>query len=103
MTKEISPILEEAGVDLVISGHNHFMEYLERPRKISDSKTGYVIIGTMEGKLDPERDYVSPYSMWYEGNQFGFLDLSIFENHLELIFRDDMGKPLYSRILPTEE
>jgi len=96
MTAELAPILEKSGVDLVISGHNHFMEYLERPPADAEGKgTAYAIIGTLGGALDPERSYTSKYSRWYAGDQFGFLEVDLFAGRMELTFRNERGEELY--------
>ncbi len=96
LTAEISPLLEQGGVDLVISGHNHFMEYLERPAADGTKGTAYVVIGAMGGMPDPEREYSSPWSLWYKAKQFGFLDLTVYENRMELAFRSETGEVLHT-------
>ena len=90
MIREISPMLENGGVDLVVSGHNHFMEYLEK------SATAYAVIGTFGGKLDPDRTHVSPDSRWFDNDHFGFLEVVIGERGMELTFRDETGKTLHT-------
>lgn len=96
MTAELAPILENSGVDLVISGHNHFMEYLERPPVNADGNgTAYAIIGTLGGALDPALSHTSKYSRWYAGNQFGFLEVDLYAGRMELTFRNERGGELY--------
>jgi len=92
LISNLAPILEKGGVDLVISGHNHFMEYLEK----QGNGTAYAVVGAMGGKSEPERSYTSEWSSWYEGNQFGFLDLDLYEGHMKLTFRDETGKELHT-------
>jgi len=94
LIRDLSPILEKGGVDLVISGHNHFMEYLEK----SGNGTAYALIGSMGGRPEPARSYTSEWSSWYEGDQFGFLDLDLYDSHMKLTFRDENGKALHSII-----
>lgn len=100
MIGEISPILEEGGVDLVVSGHNHFMEYLEHPSsgggtaKGGGTSTAYAVIGTFGGKLDPDRTHTSPDSLWFDNDHFGFLEVVLEERGMELTFRDETGKAL---------
>ncbi len=96
MLREIAPILEKDGVDLVISGHNHFMEYLEHPSADGQGSTAYAIIGTFGGILDPDRTYVSPDSRWFDNKHFGFLEVVIGEGSMELTFRDESGKALHT-------
>jgi 3',5'-cyclic AMP phosphodiesterase CpdA len=92
LINDLAPILEKGGVDLVVSGHNHFMEYLEK----SGTGTAYAVIGSMGGKPEPERTYTSDWSSWYEGKQFGFLDVDLYDGHMNLTFRDETGKALHS-------
>ena len=85
----IAPILEKYHVSLMVSGHNHFMEYLER------NGVSYAIVGAMGGKPDPKRVYVSPSSKWYLSDAFGYLDLDVSAKGIALSFRDSEGKSLY--------
>jgi UDP-2,3-diacylglucosamine pyrophosphatase LpxH len=95
-TVQIAPIFEKYGVDLVLSGHNHFMEYLEKPDAgLPGHSTGYAIIGAMGGIPDKLREYTSPWSKWYLPGTFGFLDLEIYDSYIELIFRNATGAELY--------
>lgn len=116
LIRDLAPILEQGGVDLVVSGHNHFMEYLEAPDgaaparadltgSLSDGEdpsepagklpTAYAIVGTMGGKMDPPRTYVSDSSKWYLADQTGFLDVDLSGGCMKLTFRDETGKPLH--------
>lgn len=90
MIETVSPILEEAGVDLVASGHNHYMEFLEH------GKTAYAVIGAMGGKPDPEPEYESPQSRWFRASEFGFLDIARGDGFYDLTFRDVSGNALWS-------
>lgn len=96
LVAKLAPILEEGGVDLVVSGHNHFMEYLEAPAKDGGKGTAYAVIGSMGGIADPERTIVSEYSRWYRGKQPGFLDLDLYDGRMKLTFRDETGKQLHT-------
>jgi calcineurin-like phosphoesterase family protein len=95
--RTLEPILEKGNVDLVVSGHNHFMEYLEAPPANGRERgTGYAIIGAMGGLPDLPRTYTSPYSKWYQTGSFGFLDLAITpDGFLTLTFRDPSGNPIH--------
>ena len=111
LIRNLAPIFEQGGVDLVVSGHNHFMEYLEAPAgadpkgAVSDGAalsepegklpTAYAIVGTMGGKMDPPRTYVSDSSKWYLADQTGFLDVDLSGGRMKLTFRDETGKPLH--------
>ena len=95
--KTLEPILENGGVDLVVSGHNHFMEYLEAPPSGGRERgTAYAIIGAMGGLPDLPRTYTSPYSKWYQTDSFGFLDIAIApDGHMTLTFRDPNGNAIH--------
>ncbi len=81
--RELVPLFEENGVDIVLSGHKHHSEVLEKNGII------YVVAGSFGGVQNPERTYVSPTSLWYKQGQYGFVDITI-ENSTdaELVFRD---------------
>jgi UDP-2,3-diacylglucosamine pyrophosphatase LpxH len=92
LISEVAPLLESGGVDLVVSGHNHFMEYLEH------GDTAYAIIGALGGKSDPERKYVSDDSRWYLADGKGFLDVDLYGDGIKITFRDQNGKQLFEAI-----
>jgi hypothetical protein len=94
--REISPILEKYGVDLVVSGHNHYMELLEH------NGVTYAIIGAMGGVPDPEPSYHSPASTWMKTATHGFLDVESYADHLELVFRDSSGGELHRISVSTD-
>jgi UDP-2,3-diacylglucosamine pyrophosphatase LpxH len=78
----LTPLFEEHGVDLVLSGHNHHMELLE------NYGVTYAICGAFGGLPDPERTYTSPASVWYRSGEYGFIDMTINGDKCTLIFRD---------------
>lgn len=82
----VTPLFEKYGVDLVISGHNHYQEYLEH------NGVPYAIIGAMGGVSDPPPTYVSPASKWMAVGTFGWLDVDVYENTLLLSFRNEKGE-----------
>lgn len=84
------PLIEKYGVDLVISGHNHHMEYLQK------SGVTYTICGAFGGHPDPERQIVSSSSIWYIHGQYGFLDVTIENYQATLVFRDPQNKEIRS-------
>lgn len=90
----ISPILERHRVDLVVSGHNHFMELLEH------GGVTYAVVGAMGSAPDPERTHVSPASLWYRRGTSGWLDLDIGAGGIRLTFRDKDGAALREALLP---
>lgn len=87
--EKVASVIEEYNVELMISGHNHLMELLKH------GNTYYGIIGTMGGHLDSQNDYTSPQSIWLNNNTFGWLDIQVYENFLELTYKDQTGKNLY--------
>lgn len=92
MIRELAPILE-GRADLVVSGHNHYMEWLET------SGTAWAIIGAMGGIPDPEPVYRSPYSLWHSSGRFGVLALELTGNGLECTFLDHNGIILFEKLL----
>ena len=94
--REVAPILEKYGVDLVVSGHNHYMEFLEK------SGVAYAVVGALGGKPDPEPSHRSPASKWIRVATFGFLEADAYPDHLELIFRDSSGAELHRELVSTE-
>lgn len=92
MIEKLCPIFELNGVDIVVSGHNHFMESLSSPR----GNTDYAIIGAMGGYPDRYRTFASSASRWFSGTDFGFLELSVYANKTVLVFRDRNGDALHT-------
>jgi hypothetical protein len=80
------PLFEKYGVDLVISGHNHYQELL------SHNGVTYAIVGSMGGLPDPEPSHHSPYSKWIDVGGHGWLDVSVLPGRLALTFRSEMGE-----------
>ena len=94
--KRLCPILEKYNVDLHLSGHNHFFEFLEK------DDVDYAIIGAMGGKLDEDLVYQSPYSKWLDNKNFGWLDMKVFAGYLELtVFKYD-GTVLATKTITTK-
>ncbi len=85
---ELTPLFEKYGVNLVFSGHDHQLELLQH------SGVTYIITGGFGGILDPICTYKSPASLWYEGGQYGFTDVSIKGGQAEIVFRDPDNKIL---------
>jgi hypothetical protein len=80
------PLFEKYGVDLVISGHNHYQELL------SHNGVTYAIVGSMGGIPDPEPSHQSPYSTWIEVGGYGWLDVDVLPGRLALTFRSETGE-----------
>ncbi len=92
----VAPILERYGVDLVVSGHNHYMELLER------NGLTYALVGAMGGTPDPVPSYSSPHSRWFSRAVYGWLDLDVSAKGIALAFRDETGKLLHAAFVPAK-
>lgn len=91
----VAPILERHKVDLVVQGHNHYMELLKK------DGVSYATIGAMGGFPDPVPSHVSPWSLWFQRGIFGWLDLEASAKGLSLSFRDQDGKALKTAFIPA--
>ena len=96
VVKRLCPILEKYRVDLSLSGHNHFFEFLEK------DSVDYMIIGGMGGKLDKNLEYSSPYSKWLDNDNFGWLDMKVFQGYLELTVYKYDGTVLTTKRVATK-
>ncbi|MBN1241165.1 MAG: metallophosphoesterase [Spirochaetales bacterium] len=92
---KVSPILEKYRVELMISGHNHYLELLE------SKGVAYALVGAMGGKPDPEPSYRSPASKWIAVGTHGWLDLDASAAGLALVFRDRTGAALKEAFVET--
>jgi UDP-2,3-diacylglucosamine pyrophosphatase LpxH len=78
----LSTLFEKYDVDMVFSGHNHYLEFLQH------SGVSYVVAGGFGGKPDPPATYISPSSIWLQAGQSGFADVTINGDKATLNFRD---------------
>jgi UDP-2,3-diacylglucosamine pyrophosphatase LpxH len=78
----LATLFEKYDVDMVFSGHNHYLEFLQH------SGVSYVVSGGFGGKPDPPATYISPSSIWLQSGQSGFADVNINGNEATLNFRD---------------
>jgi UDP-2,3-diacylglucosamine pyrophosphatase LpxH len=90
----ISPLFEKYGVKLVISGHNHYMEYLRH------NGVSYAVIGAMGGLSDPKPTHISPASVWMAVGAFGRLDVDVTAKELILSYRDQNGALMHEERIP---
>jgi acid phosphatase type 7 len=90
MIQQVAPLLEKYKVDLVISGHDHDLEFLQK------NGVSYAVVGGLGAPLSPVATYKSPASVWYAPQQFGFLDVTIHPTTIDLHFRDPNGNELKS-------
>lgn len=86
----LTPLFEKYGVDIVFSGHNHYMELLEH------AGVTYVVCGAFGGVPDPEPTYISPASLWRLQGEAGFVDVVIYDDEATLSFRGYNGDVLKS-------
>lgn len=84
----VTPLFERYGVDLVVSGHNHYLELLEH------NGVRYAVAGAMGGKSDPEPSYLSPASKWIAVGTFGRLDVEVSGSDVALFYRNEKGEVL---------
>jgi 3',5'-cyclic AMP phosphodiesterase CpdA len=91
--KKLSPLFEKYGVDMVFSGHDHELELLQK------SGVTYIVAGTFGGKLEAERQYTSPSSVWYSNKDFAFVDVSVNGANANLVFRSPEGDAIYSQVI----
>jgi 3',5'-cyclic AMP phosphodiesterase CpdA len=92
LLREVAPLI--AGkVDLVVSGHNHYMEWIET------DGTVWAVVGAMGGKPDPVPTYMSPGSVWFSQGRFGRLVLELTATGLSAEFQDHQGASLFQRTI----
>jgi UDP-2,3-diacylglucosamine pyrophosphatase LpxH len=89
LINKLCPLFENYGVDLVLSGHMHQMEILQK------SGVTYAVMGSFGGNLDKGRNYFSPASIWYKARQYGFVDVLI-SDKANLKVRNPENKEIYS-------
>jgi hypothetical protein len=65
----LCPLFVEYGVDLVVSGHNHYMELLEA------DGVKYAVVGAAGAAFDPPPTFVSPKSKWFLRGRRGWLEV----------------------------
>jgi len=90
---ELVPMFESYGVDMVFSGHNHQMEHL------STNGIDYFIAGAFGCHLDPEREFTSEGSIWYDNQHHGYVDLTIGATTATVTFLDVDNQPLYTHVV----
>ena len=96
VVETICPILEKYNVDLHLGGHNHFFEFLEK------DDVDYLILGGMGGALDKDLIYNSPYSKWLDNNNFGWVDMKVYKDKLDLTIYKYDGTVLKTKSIATK-
>lgn len=96
VVNRVCPILEKYNVDLVLTGHNHFFELLEK------NDVEYLILGSMGGKLDENLIYTSPYSKWINNDTFGYVDMKIYKDKINIEFISQNGESKFNHSVSTK-
>jgi UDP-2,3-diacylglucosamine pyrophosphatase LpxH len=86
---KLSPLFEEHDVDIVMSGHKHDNELLQK------NGVTYVVTGAMGGQPDTRFGYESPASVWLKKGAYAFADVTIAGSTATISFIDRNGKMLY--------
>lgn len=94
--KKLCPILEKYNVDLHMSGHDHFFEYLEK------DNINYLVLGAMGGALDSNLVYFSPYSKWLNNTDHGYVDMRIYKDYLEFDCITSDGEKIFTKKIETK-
>jgi len=90
--RKLVPLFKKYDVDLVLSGHNHFMELIENDGII------YSIVGAFGSVPDVERTYITANSLWYKSHTFGYLDVTCYKDYFKINFYDQNNNLLFSKI-----
>lgn len=93
---KLCPILEKYNVDLHMSGHDHFFEYLKK------DNVDYMVLGAMGGHLDDELIYYSPYSKYLNNKVHGYVDMKIFKDYIDLSCIDSDGETIFTNKIETK-
>lgn len=92
---KLCPLFEKYKVDLHISGHHYFFEYLEK------DSVNYMVLGAMGGKLDDNLTYHSSYSKWLDNKDFGYEDLVFNDDSIELTCLSQDEEVLFRKSIKT--
>ena len=90
MVQQVAPLFEKYKVNLVVTGHDHHLEFLQK------NGVSYAIVGGMGAPLDAPSTHISTSSVWNLPLQYGFLDATVRSSQIELHFRDPKGNELKS-------
>ncbi|MCX6003251.1 MAG: metallophosphoesterase [Chloroflexi bacterium] len=92
--QKLTPLFEKYGVDMVFSGHAHQLELLQK------EGVTYIVCGAFGHPLEPERESVSPESVWYSVKAYAFVDVTVDGSEASLVFRDSNYSELNSFVIP---
>ncbi|MFA4858495.1 MAG: metallophosphoesterase [Candidatus Margulisiibacteriota bacterium] len=87
--ESLVPVFEQFSVDLVLSGHKHHAEVLQK------NGITYVVAGSFGGVMAQPRTYVSPASIWYETTENCFADIWINGDTAFITMRNPFNQKLF--------
>jgi hypothetical protein len=90
MVDQVVPLLEKYKVDLAITGHSHHLEFLQK------NGVSYAVVGGLGAPLDSAATNKSIASIWYQPQQYGFIDVTVHPTTIDLQYRDPNGNELKS-------
>ena len=88
-------ILVNAGVEMVLSGHEHNYERIGPVGTSNNSDPNgavYFVVGTGGKSLETMAPSMEPLSRSYQANTFGVLKLTLYSDHAEFQFVPEAGK-----------
>lgn len=88
-------MLVNAGVEMVLSGHEHNYERIGPIGTSNNSTTSgavYFVVGTGGKSLETQAPSMEPLSRSYQANTFGVLKLTLYSDHAEFVFVPEAGK-----------
>lgn len=92
--EKLVPLFEQYGVDIVLSGHQHHNELLQK------NGVNYIIVGSLGGKYDQNYEYISPASVWLEKNPiFAYCDILVNNQTATVAFRSSEDKVLFQSLI----
>lgn len=88
--EKIVPVFEKHKVDLVVSGHQHSMEFMEK------DGINYALVGPLGGSLYKDFEFkTEAEQLYYNGYDYGFTTIDINEGSIKLTFRNVKGEGIY--------
>ncbi len=92
--EQLVPLFEQYKVDIVLSGHQHHSELLQK------NGITYVVIGSLGGKYNQNNENISSASIWLAKEPgYSFCDILVDNNTATLAFRDQDDKVLFQSLL----
>ncbi|MFN3411902.1 MAG: metallophosphoesterase family protein [Exilispira sp.] len=87
--KTLEPVFKKYDVDLVLSGHNHTMELIDK------DNIYYAIIGAFGGLPDREKTFTSSGSLWYSSGKYGYAKISLYPQYFIITFLNENNEILF--------